>query len=122
MLKNQVAVGDGLPASLIVLAPSDVVNALAVHFAATIDLHSIFELAIGLHDHWTQLPLACDFDFLQNVDLVSCLVSSQMQDSGDCPSSKNFAQKTRHGVLWTPWWTPNPKIRDTKVDTKPLSY
>jgi hypothetical protein len=120
------SIGDGLPAPLIVLAPFDVVNAFAVYLSAPVDLHSIFEPAIGLQYCWTQLPLPVDFDFLQNVDLVSDSVLSQMKHGGDCPSSKISRKKLRG-------WTPEPKFQDTKghqtrefqgttVDTKRLSY
>jgi hypothetical protein len=114
VLKNQIAVGNGLPTTLTILTPLNVVNAFAVQLSAAVDLHSILKLAIGLYDYWTQLPLAFDFDFLQNVDLVSCLVSSQMQHSGDCPSSKKRAMvscghqgghPTRN--FGTPRWTPS---------------
>src|SRR5215472_6953246 len=90
------------------VTPFDVVNAFVVHFSAAVDLHSILELAARLHYYWTQLPLAIDFYFFQNVDFGSGSVRSRMQHGGDCPSSENFAQ--------------NSARMDTKVDTKPLSY
>jgi hypothetical protein len=67
--------------------------------AVPVDLHSIFELAVGLHNCRTQLPLAVDFDFFQNVDLVSGPVLSHIQHGGDCPVLKKFRAKLRG---WTP--------------------
>ena len=102
-----------------VLAPFDVVDAFVMHFGAAVDLHSIFELAARFRDHRTQLPLALDFNFFQNIDFGSASVRSQMQRGGDCPSFKDFAQTLRG---WTPRWTPNQKNVDTKMDTIRLTY